>query len=138
MQDFRLYIKECMEGENLLPTIEGSSEAVNLLDADQREAINFILSDITDEVILDPVVAYERVRSVLLGIGYALPPVSARPELFDDTEGEEVFGMTRPQPFGSLEHEICYLYFAFLQTDESYDVLAEIVTEMELEDILSD
>lgn len=140
MQGFRQHMKECMEGESWLPAIVGSEGAVEFLDPNQRDAVNFILSDITDEEVLHPEITYERVRQVLSSLGYSIPAASARPELFGDTEGEEIFGMTRPLPPDSPEPEICYLYFAFAEdeTDHDYDVLAEIVTEQELEDILNE
>lgn len=140
MQGFRQHLQECMEGESWLPAITGSEDAVNFLDPVQRDAANFVLSDLTDGEVLHPEVLYERVREVLMGLGYSIPPVSTRPELFGDTEGEEIFGMTRPQPPDSPEPEICYLYFAFAQDeiDFDYDVLAEIVTAQELEEILNE
>lgn len=136
MQGFRQHLHECMEGENLLPAIIGTDTAIDFLNPTDRESVNFVLSDITDGLVLRPEVVYERVRQVLLDIGYSIPPVCARPELFDDTEGEEIFGMTRPQPPNSPEHEICYLYFAFAQAGTEYDVLAEVVTTDELGVIL--
>lgn len=140
MQAFRQHVKEQMEGEQLLPAITSSEDGVDFLNISQSDAVNFILSDITDEFAPCPEVVYERVRQVLMGLGYSLPPVSFRPELFGDTEGEEIFGMTRPQPPDSPEPKICYLYFAFCQDEETqiYDVLAEIVTEQELEEILDE
>lgn len=138
MQAFRQYMKECMDGEASLPAIEGTADSVDFHNPIQRDAVNFVLSDITDENAL-PVVIYERVRSVLMGLGYSIPPVSARPELFGDTEGEEIFGMTRPLPPNSPELAACYLYFAFLQNDDqSYDSLAEIMNLEELEEILDE
>ena len=127
-----------MEGEADLPAITGTQEAVDFFDPAQREATNFVLSDMTDEVSGAPEVTYERVRSVLLGLGYAIPPVSANHDLFGETEGEEVFGMTRPILADTQEPTICFLYFAFCQDDANdiYDVLAEIVTTEELEEIL--
>lgn len=140
MQAFREYLKEQMEGEQLLPAIISSEDGVDFLNISQRDAVNFILSDITDEFVPCPEVVYERVRQVLVGLGYRLPPVSVSPELFDDTEGEEIFGMTRPLPPDAPTPAICYLYFAFCQDEETqiYDVLAEIMTEAELESILHD
>lgn len=139
MQGFRQHMKECMEGEQLLPAIEGIQGCVDFFDPAQREAVNFILSDITDEFAPCPEVVYERVRQVLMGLGYGIPPVSFRPELFSDTTGEEVFGLTRPQPPDEPEHEWNHLYFAFCQDEETqiYDVLAEIMTAEELEEILN-
>jgi hypothetical protein len=140
MNSFKQYLKECMEGEGLLPTITGTDEAVDFFDPSQREATNFVLSDITDESQTYPAVVYEKVRSVLIGLGYSIPPVTDNPLLFGESEGEEIFGMTRPLPADSPEPDICYLYFAFCQVEDTttYDVLAEIVTQEELEDILSE
>lgn len=137
MYSFRQYLRECLDGEASLPATEGTNESVNFHDPVQREATNFILSDITDES-GSPIVVYERVRQVLMDMGYSIPPVSARPELFEGTDGEEVFGMTRPMPPDSPEPAWCYLYFAFAQDEAglTYDILAEIVTSEELEEIL--
>ena len=138
MDSFRKYLSECMEGEALLPAITGTEEAVDFFDPAQRDATNFVLSDLTDEATGAPEVMYERVRSVLSGLGYFIPPVSERPDLFGETEGEEVFGMVRPHSTDTPEPSMCFLYFAFCQDDanESYDVLAEVVTTEELEEIL--
>jgi hypothetical protein len=137
MQGFRKHIQECMEGEALLPAIEGDSDCANFFDPSVRESTNFVLADVTDEPGVTPIVTYERVRLILMGLGYSIPPVSARPELFGDNEGEEIFGMTRPLPPNSPEPAICFLYFAFCASDDNtYDILAEIVTTEELEEIL--
>lgn len=138
MQGFRQHLKECMEGEQLLPAIEGSNESVDFFDPSQRDSVNFMLSDITDESFVLPELAYERVRGLLMDFGYSIPPVSFRPGLFGNTVGEEVFGMTRPQHPDEPAREWTHLYFAFAKEDSTglYDVLAEIVTQEELEKIL--
>lgn len=133
MQAFRSHLKEHMEGEGVtLPAFVHTHEALNLNSSEVRETLNFTLSDITDgPELVDPVVLYERVREALHGAGYTIPASTELLNLFSEMEpdGDEVFALG-PSVF---------LYFAFCKVNEnSWDVLAEIVNEDELEEILND
>lgn len=133
MQALRDYIKEHMDVEgSTLPAFDSHTDAVDLHNPESRETLNFLLSDITDgPEAVDPVILYERVREALYGAGYSTPSSTELLDLFSEMEpdGDEVFSLV-PGVF---------LYFSFCQDDHGYyDVLAEVVNEAELEEILSD
>ena len=133
MQKFADHIKEHMDGEGLsLPVPEAVAVAVDLRDSDAREAINFTLSDITDSPeALDPVVVYERVRQALNELGYPIPSSTEHLDLFSEQESDADKILALAQGV--------FLYFAFTKEDSGYyEVLAEVVNESELEEILSD
>ncbi len=133
-----------------LAAIVGGLDAKDFYEPGVRDTINFALSDITDGVAqegepastTDPVIVYERVRAVMADAGYLLPSSSALLSLFNEfeTEGDEVFPLATERTLAPNEPEVapCYLYFAFAKDDFTglYDVLAEVVTESELEEIL--
>ena len=132
---FKEYLKECLEGgEDSLPAVHGEPDVIDFSNPADRESVNSVLSDRTDGVMGDPAVVYEQIRGILMDVGYAIPPASAYAELLSDTDGEEVIGL------GVTTHEdggAHYLYFAFSQDEDGdFEVLAEIVTEEELEEIL--
>lgn len=144
MGNFKAYLQECgcMGGEATLPAIEGVSDAVDLNVQASRDPVNDILANITDggEIIVAPEVTYERIRGILSEVGYDIPPVTEKSELFSEPEGEDVIGLIHP----SLPTRVdgsghCFLYFAFYQhEDQSYEVWAEVVTEMGLEEIFNE
>lgn len=142
MSSFKQYLQECMCGGEgaTLPAIEGVSDAVDLNVAASRDPINDILADITDggEIIASPEVMYERVRGILSEVGYDIPPVSEKHDLFSEPEGEDFIALVHPSlPTRQDGSGHCFLYFAFYQhEDQSYEVWAEIVTEDGLEEIL--
>lgn len=123
MIDFRDYLRECMDG---VPAIIGDSDAINMQRLEDRDSVNFVLSDITD-IESRPEVAYERVRGILQDIGYLIPPASSHTDLFMEDFGEAIIPLIQGVPATPV-----FLYFAFCDQE----VLAEIVTEEELEDIL--
>jgi hypothetical protein len=131
MQDFQLYLKECMDG---VPATSWDPTTIDLLDIGKRDEINFTLSDMTNIPSLDPVITYEQVREVLARLGCELPLASSHAEEFSETDGELILPV-----IASGTQESMFLYFAFLQdVDLTYDVLAEIVTTDELEEILNE
>lgn len=128
MIDFRDYLRECMDG---VPAITGDSDAMDFQHTEDRDAVNFVLSDITDQE-PNPDHAYERVRGILHDIGYLIPPASSYAEMFLEGYGEAVI------PLVHTSQEPAFLYFAYASEDETenYEILAEIVTQEELEEIL--
>ncbi len=132
MQDFQLYLKECMDG---VPATSWDPESFHPTDVKERDEVNFVLSDLTDTPSLDPVITYERIRQVLLGLGCEVPLASSYAEEFSETEGELILPLVQ-----TPEQLVMFLYFAFLQNEDdlTYDILAEIVTATELEEILNE
>ncbi len=131
MQEFQVYIKECMDG---VPAITGDPGAMDLQVQAIRDTVNFFLSDVTDTEIV-PERAYERVRGVLGDLRYMIPPASSHTDLFVDGHGEEII------PLVHRENAVpVFLYFAYTSQDdtENYEILAEIVTTEELEEILNE
>lgn len=143
MQAFRSYLKEHIDREgSTLPATVGSSDAVDLHDQSVREGLNFDLSDITDSPeAIHPVSVYKKVGDVLSEVGYSIPDATANMELFSEDDGDEVLALVPPHQSLSINEPVvtpCYLYFAFCKDDSGYyDVLAEVVNEVELEEILS-
>jgi len=132
MQALRDHIKEHTGEEGFtLPSFASHTDAVDLHNPESRDALNFTLSDITDgPEAVDPVILYERVREALYGAGYSIPSSTELLDTFSEIEpdGDEVLALA-PGVF---------LYFAFCKDDSGYyDVLAEVVNEEELEEILN-
>ena len=125
MIDFRDYLRECMDG---VPAIIGDSDASNMRRLEDRDSVNFMLSDITD-IESRPEVAYERVRGILQDIGYLIPPASSHTDLFMEDFGEAII----PLIHGETTTPV-FLYFAFCDQE----VLAEIATESELMSIFEE
>jgi hypothetical protein len=151
MQAFREHIEAASNGGlDAVMATEGGLDAVDFYEPGVRDAINLTLLDITDGTAegvgepahtTDPVVLYERVRAVIADAGYLLPSSSSLLSLFSEMEpdGDEAFALTRIKQFEPNEPEVvpCYLYFAFCKDEAGYyDVLAEVVTQDELEEIL--
>lgn len=137
MKAFSLYVKECVyedEGQpqKVMPFVYGAetTEGLDFTSPENREAVNDMLSEITDSPErLDPVVIYERVRTVLDDVGYSLPSAMSLDKLFDEDEedGDEVFALG----------DSAYLYFAYVRDDrDNFEALAEVVNEEGLEEIL--
>jgi len=127
MIDFGTYLQECMDG---VPAITGDLGAMNIYEI--RDAVNFVLSDITD-IETEPEVAYERVRGILQDLRYLIPPASSHADMFIDGYGEAIIPLTHVEDAAPA-----FLYFAYASEDdtENYEILAEIVTEEELEELL--
>lgn len=124
-----------------LPAIQGESDAVDLTVSASRDAVNFILFDLTENTEnATPEIMYERVRGILSEVGYDIPPVTEKVELFQEDEGEDILPLVHPAlPTRQDGSGHCFLYFAFYRhDDQSYELWAEIVTESGLEEILSD
>jgi hypothetical protein len=132
MQDFRNYLLEHMEG---VPATTWDPSTICLDDPSDREAVNDELAEITDREIVHPEGVYEQVGQYLQTQGIDLPPVTVYVDAFLEIDGELIL------PLAAIgEEEAAYLYFAWAQdeTDFDYDVLAEIVTTEELEEMLFD
>jgi hypothetical protein len=142
MKAFDLFLKEHAMGEEpLLPSTQGELGALDLHDEQVRDGLNMELLDITDspERML-PVITFDRVREVLGAAGYWIPSATMNSALFDEEIGDEVFVLSPPTKDADQPVKAdCYLYFAFAETETGdWDVLAEVVNSLELEDILSD
>jgi hypothetical protein len=133
MQDFRDYLKEQMEGVPAT-TWDPSTSTFWLNDPSDRDVVNDQLADITDHEIVHPEVVYEQVCLYLQNQGIELPAVTVHANEFLETDGELILPLVATDA-----EEVVYLYFAWAQdeTDFDYDVLAEIVTTEELEEILN-
>lgn len=128
MIDFRAYLNECLSG---VPAITGDPGATDIYEV--RDSVNFVLSDITD-LESSPEVAYERVRGILQDLRYLIPPSSSHADMFIDGYGEAIIPLTHADAAMPV-----FLYFAYASEDdtENYEILAEIVDEEELEEILN-
>lgn len=130
MNGFRKHIQECMEG---VPATTWDPNSIILSDAGDRIEINDVLAEITDQELMHPVMAYEQVSQALEAQGIQLPPAYAHADEFLETDGELVL----PLVATDNESDLVFLYFVFSQNDDgTYDILAEIVTTEELEEIL--
>ena len=130
---FKAYLQECIEG---VPAHQWDPSYIQLLNAEQRTEINFLLADLTDGLLPNPTVAYMNVSDLLNeSCGLELPPVSTHADTFADTDGEIILPLVCPL---AITQGCVYLYFAFAENDDqlTYDVLAEIVTTDELGEIL--
>jgi hypothetical protein len=121
-------MQECLDSGNLLPAIEGTPDAIDLSVASNRDDLNFRLLDLTESS-LSPEVFYERTRSILSDAGYQLPPITSLAGVFDGESGEEILALGGSPPMH-------YLYFAYIQDDTITEMLAEVMTEDELEEFL--
>lgn len=123
---FKAYVKECMEG---VPGAIWDPTTIS------HEVLNNELADITDEEVLHPELSYEQVCQYLESHGIDLPPASMYADDFVESDGEIILPLASPH-----SSDLLYLYFAFALVDggHHYDILAEIVTENELESILTD
>lgn len=138
---FKAYLQECVDGEgSTLPATIGTPHALNLHDEGIRDDLNFALMNITDTPErVHPIILFERVRDRLDAAGYSLPSATEKLDLFTESDGDEVFVLSPPHLTDEEVPADCYLYFAFAEDDQgAWDVLAEIVNSIELEDILSE
>jgi hypothetical protein len=123
MHSFEEYLSECLDVE-----VVGEPGALELHDPEHRDALNFALLDITDAS-HDTRLVYIEIASTLSGAGYQIPSVSEFPELLE-SDGEIIIGLIGPDG----DPDPCALYFAF----SDQEIFAEIVTDEELDDIVSD
>jgi hypothetical protein len=121
-------MQECLDGGELLPAIEGSPSAMDLSVPSNRDDLNFRLLDLT-ETSMSPEVFYERTRNILGDVGYQLPPAISLAGVFDEESGEEILALGITPP-------LHYLYFAYIQDGDMTEMLAEVMTEDELEEFL--
>jgi len=129
MIDFGTYLQESLEG---VPAITGDPSSIDFHNPEDRESVNQVLLDLTDQEI-DPVVLYERARQTLDDIGYLIPSVTHHAKMFMDESGEVIVPLTTPTTQGHV-----FFYFAWASDNETEhpEILAEIVTPDELEEIL--
>ena len=133
MQDFCDHVKECMEG---VPATTWDPESSYLSDYGVRGELNDHLDDITDYA-RHPAAEYEEVRVFLQGRNIELPPVSVYADEFLENDGEIIIPLVSTIEVPNL----LFIYFAFTMnevTDGEFEVFSEIVTQNELEEILSD
>lgn len=118
------------EGGPPLPFVLGSPEAVDFTDDGNRESFNEALDDLTtvDLDYSNPQYLYQEIQSALSSAGYTLPDIMPF-----GLDGEEIIALAKYE-----DDDPCYLYFAYSAIPGGHDVLAEIVTEGELDEILND
>lgn len=133
MQPFREYLEEQMDGG---PVTIWDPARLHLDDLNDRESVNDELAELTSGEILHPEVSYEQVCQYLEPQGVELPAVSAHANEFLETAGELFLPLVS---MNDAAHAV-YLYFAWAQdeTDFDYDVLAEIMSAQELEELLNE
>lgn len=134
MQSFSDCMKEYEDGGDAISpvSIVGNENAVNFGDPDNRDGANELFADITADILTPIPVIYERIRQTLIGLGYTIPSAVERSAVLTDSEGEMVFSLVYP---GVVP---VYLYFAFVVDEETTEVFAELVTQEDLDDILSE
>jgi len=117
------------EGEIQIPLVLATPGAINLGDPEVREEFNDTLSDLVESSVSDPTVTFDRVGDALLQAGYELPAF----DRFTEEDKELVVGLLPDEDDAPV-----FLYFAYSGSDGPYEALAEIVSEGELDDLLSE
>jgi hypothetical protein len=113
--------------ERPIPLVIGSIDAVSFQDEEERDQINLALEELTAQS-LSPDLIYTYVRELFANVGYDLPEI-------------DVHAFTDEQIIGLVLHEQddpCYFYFACVADELGQDIFAEVVTETELHDLLSE
>lgn len=131
MLSFESYMQECFDGgeESAIEGVPALPGALDLSVPSNRDTINFALLDLT-ETSLSPEVFYERTRGILSDVGYPLPSITSLTDVFTEESGEKILAL------GSAP--LHYLYFAYLHDGELMESFAEVLTEDELDDVLSE
>jgi len=118
-----------LEGDLVIPFVIGNPGAVDLSDPEVREDLNDELDVEVDKHFNEITVAYDRVRDLLSEVGYIVPVHDA----FTEPSHEEVYVLSSNGVDG--ESSVFYLYFAYVKNDLGFEVIAEILTQDELNDL---
>ncbi len=110
--------------------VGGYPTALDLQSAENRDTLNLALFEVLDEPVITIELGYEKIRGILEEFGWDASNIPF--STFEDgiEDGEEIYAIT--------DDSIVYLYIAFFVDSQGYyEFHAEIVTEDELNDILS-
>jgi hypothetical protein len=114
------------EETNDLPVIVASPEPIDVSNADQRDSLNLALLDAIDEPLITVASGYAKIQQVMSEVGF---PFGSLNIPGDADQGEDIY---------LLDETGHYLYVAFFADEQGYyEFHAEVVTEDELNEILS-
>lgn len=113
--------------ERPIPLVIGSIDAVSFHDEDEREKLNLALEELAAQTVA-PEIVYDAARELFANVGYELPDIPMGS--FTD---EQIIALTLHE-----SDDPCYFYFAYATDELGQDILAEVVTETELQDLLAD
>lgn len=113
--------------ERSIPLVVGAIDAVSFHDEEEREQLNLALEELTAQTVA-PEIVYNAACVLFANVGYELPGITMGP--FTD---EQIVALTLHE-----SDDPCYFYFAYATDELGQDILAEVVTETELQDLLAD
>ena len=139
MKSFKEYLSE-----ETMPQALADKEFVGVESEAVRDNINNLIKGVTAKPFVTPYIALERVRKVLAYFHISLPANNFMQgdygyNIFNINQFGAKFGQTNDGNVVVKEDSPYSVYFEYQASDEGlYDVFCELVTDDELEEILSD
>lgn len=139
MKIFKLVLKE-----ETMPQSLSDKEFIGIESESVRDNINSLIKGVTSKSFVTPYIALERVRKVLAYFHIAIPSYNFMQgdygyHIFNVNQFGTKYGQTNDGQIIVKEDSPYSIYFEWqMNEDGMFDIFSEIVTDDELEEILSD